>query len=58
MDATSAAIGVGDLLTTAEVPGHAMKVSDTTRAIGAIIGKALAPLAAGRQLIPILVTAR
>jgi hypothetical protein len=58
VDATRAAIGVGDLLTTAEVRGHAMKVTDLTRAIGAIIGKALAPLAAGRQLIPILVTAR
>jgi hypothetical protein len=58
LDATREAIGIGDLLTTADVPGHAMKVTDPSRAIGALIGKALAPLAAGRQLIPILVTAR
>ena len=57
-DASGGAIGAGDLLTTGEVSGHAIKASDLARATGAIVGKALAPLAAGRKLIPILVTAR
>ncbi len=55
-DATHAAIAAGDLLCTSDVPGHAMKASDSARAFGAVIGKALAPLAEGRGLIPILVT--
>ena len=32
-----------------------MKAADPARAFGAVIGKALRPLAAGRGLIPILV---
>jgi hypothetical protein len=48
-------IAVGDLLTTSDTPGHAMRVGDPSRAFGAVIGKALAPLAAGRGLVPILV---
>jgi hypothetical protein len=55
-DASSAPIGVGDLLTTSDVPGHAMKAVDPTSAFGAVIGKALRPLAAGQGLILILVT--
>ena len=56
VDASGAAIAAGDLLCTSDVPGHAMKASDTVRAFGAVIGKALAPLAQGRGLIAILVT--
>lgn len=48
-------IEVGDLLTTSPTPGHAMKASDPLKAFGAVIGKALQPLAAGLGLIPILV---
>jgi hypothetical protein len=55
VDADSGAIAVGDLLTTAATPGHAMKAADPARAFGAVIGKALAPLAKGCGLIPILV---
>jgi len=54
-DAASGAIAIGDLLTTSDTPGHAMRVGDPTRAFGAVIGKALAPLAAGRGMVPILV---
>lgn len=56
VDATRAAIAVGDLLTTADLPGCAMRAADRDRAFGAVLGKALAPLAEGTGLIPILVT--
>jgi hypothetical protein len=55
VDADFGAIAIGDLLTTAATPGHAMRAADPGRAFGAVIGKALAPLARGRGLIPILV---
>lgn len=48
-DTTSGPIEPGDLLTTSDIPGHAMKVTDYARAQGAIIGKAMSPLAAGKQ---------
>ena len=51
-----AAIAVGDLLTSSSVAGHAMKASDTSRAFGAVIGKALQPLLSGVGLIRILIT--
>lgn len=57
-DASYAAIEVGDLLTTAPTAGHAMKALDPLKAFGAVIGKALRPLRAGRGLIPILVALR
>jgi hypothetical protein len=56
VDAESAPIEIGDMLTTATTPGHAMKARDATRAFGAVIGKALGSLTTGRGLIPILVT--
>ncbi|HEY7253389.1 MAG TPA: hypothetical protein VIG37_23025 [Methylomirabilota bacterium] len=46
---------MGDLLTTSATPGHAMKAVDGARAFGAVIGKALEPLAGGQALIRILV---
>lgn len=55
VDAQFGAIAVGDLLTTSPTPGHAMKTDDPLKAFGAVIGKALRPLAAGRGLIPILI---
>ena len=54
-DATSGAIQPGDLLTTSGTPGHAMKVTDHEQARGAIIGKAMTPLAEGRGLVLVLV---
>jgi hypothetical protein len=58
VDATFGEIIAGDLLTTSGTPGHAMKAADRSRAVGAIIGKALASLDAGIGLIPILVSSR
>jgi len=55
-DASNGAITPGDLLTTASTPGHAMKVTDYTRAQGAIIGKAMTSLKQGRGLVLVLVT--
>lgn len=54
-DAGYAPIEVGDLLTTSPTPGHAMKACDPSRAFGAVIGKALRPLASGQGLVPILI---
>jgi hypothetical protein len=55
VDADLAPIEVGDLLTTSSTPGHAMKAVDPSRTLGALLGKALSPLADGQGLIPILV---
>jgi hypothetical protein len=55
VDARYAPVGLGDLLTTSCTPGHAMKAVDSSKAFGAVIGKALRPLEAGQGLIPILV---
>ena len=48
-------IGVGDLLTTSPTVGYAMRADDPLRAFGAVIGKALKSMHAGRGLIPILI---
>jgi hypothetical protein len=55
VDAGFAAVGIGDLLTTSPTPGHAMKVTDPGLSFGAVLGKALRPLAVGTGLVPILV---
>ncbi len=55
VDATEEPIAVGDLLTSSNIPGVAMKAADPSRAFGAVLGKALAPLPVGRGLIPVLV---
>lgn len=55
-DATERAVEPGDLLTTADRPGHAMKVEDHARATGATIGKAMTSLEKGRTgLVLVLV---
>jgi hypothetical protein len=54
-DARDYAIDVGDLLTTSDVVGHAMKAADPGRAFGAVIGKSLGRLASGTGLVPVLV---
>jgi len=46
----------GDLLTTSDLPGHAMKVTDHTRAQGAVLGKAMTSLTQGTGLVLVLVT--
>lgn len=55
VDADYGPIEVGDLLTTSATPGHAMKAIEQDRAFGTVLGKALRPLASGRDLIPILI---
>ncbi len=54
-DADFGPIEVGDMLTTSSTMGHAMKAKDPFNAFGAVIGKALKPLLAGKGLIPVLV---
>jgi hypothetical protein len=55
-DATNESIKPGDMLTTSNIPGHAMKVTDYSKAHGAIIGKAMTSLKSGKGLVLILVT--
>lgn len=55
-DAAYGPILPGDLLTTSDTPGHAMRVGDHTRAQGAILGKAMSQLGEGQGLVLILVT--
>jgi hypothetical protein len=55
VDAQYAPIEVGDLLTTSPTQGHAMRADDPFKAFGSVIGKALRPLKAGREMIPILI---
>jgi hypothetical protein len=54
-DADAGPIEIGDLLTTADRPGHAMRAGDYDRAHGAIIGKAMTRLASGQGLVLVLV---
>ena len=49
-------IARGDLLVTSSTPGHAMKGTDRGRMLGAVVGKALEPLASGTGIIQVLVT--
>ena len=55
VDAQFGSIEIGDLLTTSQTPGHAMKASDPKRAFGSVIGKALGSLDHGANMIPVLV---
>lgn len=55
-DASYGSIQPGDLITTSDTPGHAMKVSDYNKAHGAIIGKAMSSLTEGKGFILVLVS--
>ncbi|HQR52090.1 MAG TPA: hypothetical protein PLZ79_02390 [Burkholderiales bacterium] len=55
VDASYGAVEAGDLLTTSDTPGHAMRAHPGERALGALIGKALGALPLGRGLVPVLV---
>jgi hypothetical protein len=55
VDAETGKIRPGDLLTSSSRRGHAMRALDNTRAFGAILGKALAPLESGQGMLPIMV---
>jgi hypothetical protein len=54
-DVSNGSIEAGDLLTTSDTPGHAMKATDSQRSHGTIIGKAMGTLAEGRGLVLVLV---
>jgi hypothetical protein len=54
-DASNGPIKPGDLLTSSETPGHAMKVTDYSKAHGATIGKAMTCLEQGTGLVLVLV---
>ncbi|HKW66427.1 MAG TPA: hypothetical protein VJP04_04010 [Terriglobales bacterium] len=56
VSAENGPIEVGDLLVTSSAPGHAMKGTDRARMLGAVVGKALEPLASGKGVIQVLVT--
>ena len=53
-DASAGPIEPGDLLTTSDVPGHAMKVVDYSKAQGAVLGKAMSSLKHGTGLVLVL----
>ena len=55
-DASHGAIQPGDLLTTSDTPGYAMKATDYAQAQGAILGKAMSGLSEGKGLVLVLVT--
>jgi len=55
-DASSGPIKPGDLLTTSSIAGHAMKVTDHTKAQGAILGKAMSGLKDCKGMVLVLVT--
>ena len=58
VDATDSPIALGDPLTTSGTPGHAMKATEPQRAFGAVIGKAMKPMADSKGMIPVLVMLR
>jgi len=55
-DADAGVIKPGDLLTTSDRPGHAMRATEPGRAQGAILGKAMTGLKSGQGLVLVLVT--
>jgi hypothetical protein len=55
-DASYGAIEPGDLLTTSDTPGYAMKATDHRRTLGAVVGKAMTGLESGRGLVLVLVS--
>ena len=56
VDAGYGEVQPGDLLTTSATPGHAMVVTGYEAAQGAILGKAMTGLTAGRGLVLVLVS--
>lgn len=58
VDAIRGAVEPGDMLTTSATPGHAMKAANTSKAQGAIIGKAMTGLKRGKGLVLALITLR
>jgi hypothetical protein len=57
-DASKSPIEPGDLLTTSDTPGHAMKVTDYNQSQGATLGKAMTSLKEDKGLVLVLVSLR
>ena len=55
-DTSNCDIEAGDLLTTSDVPGRAMKATDRERSRGAALGKAMSPLRDKEGTVLVLVT--
>jgi hypothetical protein len=56
VDATEQAIEPGDLLTSSDKAGYAMKATDAARSHGAVIGKSMTAMAKGEKgLVLVLV---
>lgn len=55
-DAATGRIEPGDLLTSSDRPGYAMKVTDHAAAIGSVLGKAMSSLEDGEGLVLVLVS--
>ena len=55
-NASAGPIEPGDLLTTSDIPGEAMKAADPARAQGSILGKAMTALSQGDGTVLVLVT--
>lgn len=55
-DTSNGPIEPGDLLTTSDTPGHAMRVTNHEKAQGAILGKAMTALSEGAGLVLVLVS--
>jgi hypothetical protein len=56
VSAENGAIKPGDLLVTSSKPGYAMKGTDRTQMLGAVIGKAIGHLDSGVGVIEAVVT--
>jgi hypothetical protein len=56
VSAENGAVQAGDLLVASSTPGHAMKGTDRSLMLGAVVGKALEPLQKGTGVIQVLVT--
>jgi hypothetical protein len=48
-------IRIGDLLTTSDLPGHAMRAGTAEESFGAVVGKALGPHESGTGMIPMVI---
>lgn len=56
VSAENGPIEAGDLLVASSTPGHAMKGTERSKMLGAVVGKALEPLREGTSVIQVLVT--
>jgi hypothetical protein len=56
VSAENGPVQAGDLLVSSSTPGHAMKGTDRSKMLGAVVGKALEPLLDGTGIIQVLVT--